>query len=92
MASSIAQTEASGSGSDRLALSARREAEKREMLEKREAAQARRLAEPRAKLGRTGEAGPVDMKAEIRRQVKAELAERLETPRAKRSSYWGQDK
>ena len=92
MASSIAQTEASGSGSDRSALSARREAEKREILEKREAAQARRLAETRAKLGRTGEAGPVDMKAEIRRQVKAELAERLETPRAKRSSYWGQDK
>ena len=38
------------------------------------------------------EAGPVDVKREIRRQVKAELAERLESPRAKKSSYWGQDR
>ena len=92
MASSTAQTEASGSGTDRSALSARRDAERREILEKREAAQVKRLAETRARLGRAVETGPVDMKAEIRRQVKAELAERLETPKAKRSSFWGQDK
>ena len=92
MASSTAVTEASSSGSERSAESARRDAEKRELLEKREAAQARRLAETRARLGRPGEAGAVDMRAEIRRQVKAELAERLETPRrTRRSSFWGQD-
>ena len=62
------------------------------ILEKREAAQERRLAETRAQLGRAVEAGPVDVKREIRRQVKAELAERLESPRAKKSSYWGQDR
>ena len=70
----------------------RRDAERRELLEKREAAQERRLAETRAQLGRAVEAGPVDVKREIRRQVKAELAERLESPRAKKSSYWGQDR
>ena len=94
MASSSAPTGASGSESDKSGLSARREAERRDILEKREAAQARRLAETRAKLGRAGDAGPVDMREEIKRAVKAELAERLETtPRRTktRSSFWGQD-
>ena len=55
-----------------------REGRARPEVEQGGAAEERRVAETRAQLGRAVEAGPVDVKREIRRQVKAELAERLE--------------
>ena len=56
----------------------RRDAERRESWRRGKRRRRGAWAETCAQLGRAVEAGPVDVKREIRRQVKAELAERLE--------------